>query len=62
MKDLDDLILYNAEAHQHPWLATTISLIILMTLIFGIIYIANSAGGEDNVAERRLRYVDIKYE
>lgn len=50
-----DNVHYNAEAHQHPWLATTISMIILLLLIFGIIYIANNAGGDDDVGARRMK-------
>mmetsp|Transcript_3097 Transcript_3097/g.5811 ORF Transcript_3097/g.5811 Transcript_3097/m.5811 type:complete len:120 (+) Transcript_3097:134-493(+) len=53
--DMFDNVHYNAEAHQHPWLATTISMIILLLLIFGIIYVAGNAGAEDDVAGRRLR-------
>lgn len=39
----DDFLHYtSAEAHQHPWLATLISITILMVMIFGIISCANS--------------------
>jgi len=35
----------NAEAHQHPWLATVVSMTILLVMIFGIINCSNSMGG-----------------
>mmetsp|Transcript_13327 Transcript_13327/g.27206 ORF Transcript_13327/g.27206 Transcript_13327/m.27206 type:complete len:99 (-) Transcript_13327:83-379(-) len=42
--DMDDEVHFNAEAHQHPWLATSISMFILLFLIFFIIRFAESMG------------------
>jgi hypothetical protein len=50
-----EAIFHNAEAHQHPWLATTISVAILMMLIIGVMCIAEMGGGGADV--RRLQEV-----
>jgi len=50
MGDMDDNVHFNAEAHQHPWLATFISMSILIFLIFGIIHYSNNMGGGDDDA------------
>ncbi|GMI58459.1 hypothetical protein TeGR_g11934 [Tetraparma gracilis] len=48
-------IFHNAEAHQHPWLATAISVGILMMIIAGVMCLADASGGEDEV--RRMMEV-----
>ncbi|GMH54916.1 hypothetical protein TrRE_jg5543 [Triparma retinervis] len=53
--DMEDEIHYNSEAHQHPWLATSISLFILLFLIFFIIRFAASMGEGEEERRRFLR-------
>jgi hypothetical protein len=57
--DVHQQYAYNAEAHQHPWLATAVSIGILLLLIMAVLCLATSGRKTEAVRRLELRGWDV---
>jgi hypothetical protein len=57
--DVHQQFAYNAEAHQHPWLATAVSIGILLLLIMAVLCLASSGRKTEAVRRLELRGWDV---